>query len=137
MKKLILLALITVSLTAFAQNKRAMHPKGDVERFTPEQKNEVLLKKLTLELDLDSKQQQEIKTILAERSTQRNARMQNKPKPTDRPTAEERLASKNKMLDEKIALKTKMKRILSPDQYNKWEEKNERNKRRKHDKMSQ
>ena len=121
MKKLILaIALVATTLT-FAQDRKA---RG--EKLTPEQQTELQVKRMTLELDLDAKQQKEIKTILVEQSKKREtklAEMKAKKEKGEKPTADERFAMKNEMLDNQIAMKARMKKILKPEQFTKWEEK--------------
>ena len=41
---------------------------------------------------------------------------------TEKPTSDEMFAMKSKMLDEQIAMNSKMKKILSPEQFKKWDE---------------
>jgi hypothetical protein len=85
---------------------------------------------MTLELDLNAKQQEQFKAIIAEKSAKWEAmktnHMANK---TDdkRPTADERFAMKSKMLDEQIDMQNKMKSILSPEQFEKWKHLKEKN----------
>lgn len=121
MKKMILaIALVATTLT-FAQDRKA---RG--EKLTPEQQTELQVKRMTLELDLDEKQQKEIKTILVEQSKKREtklAEMKAKKEKGEKPTADERFAMKNEMLDNQIAMKARMKKILKPEQFTKWEEK--------------
>ena len=121
MKKLILaIALVATTLT-FAQDRKA---RG--EKLTPEQQTELQVKRMTLELDLDEKQQKEIKTILVEQRKKREtklAEMKAKKEKGEKPTADERFAMKNEMLDNQIAMKARMKKILKPEQFTKWEEK--------------
>ncbi|MBC5836409.1 hypothetical protein [Flavobacterium muglaense] len=78
MKKLFIAALIAVTISGFAQDKKRKTDQGEkekMERFTPEQQNELMLKKMTLELDLSSKQQNEMKGMIAERTAKREAMM--------------------------------------------------------------
>ena len=121
MKKMILaIALVATTLT-FAQDR-----KQGREKLTPEQQTELQVKKMTLDLDLDEKQQKEIKTILVEQSKKREtklAEMKAKKEKGEKPTADERFAMKNEMLDNQIAMKARMKKILKPEQFTKWEEK--------------
>lgn len=127
MKKLIVVALLVVGMTGFAQDKKEMgrHHRAEMEKFTPEQRNQLMLKKMTLELDLNASQQKEMSKIIAEKTTKREARMKeikaNKDADT-KPTSDEMFARKNKMLDEQIAMKERMKKILSPEQFKKWDE---------------
>ena len=49
-----------------------------------------------------------------------------------KPTADERFAMKSKMLDEKIAMKAEMKKILTAEQFDKWEKTAEQRKAKGH-----
>ena len=104
MKKLILAAVLVVSTLTFAQERGR---KG--EKLTPEQQTELQVKKMTLELDLDAKQQKEVKAILLENAKKRDTKM-----------AE--MKAKNEMLDNQIEHKAQMKKILKPEQFQKWEQ---------------
>ena len=121
MKKMILaIALVATTLT-FAQDR-----KQGREKLTPEQQTELQVKKMTLDLDLDAKQQKEIKTILLEQAKKREAKMAEmkaKREKGEKPSADEKFEMKNKMLDNQIEMKAKMKKILKPEQFAKWEEK--------------
>ena len=128
MKKLIIVALLVVGMTSFAQNKKEIgsrHHRDEMEKFTPEQQNQLMLKKMTLELDLNASQQKEMSKIIAEKSDKRQARIKemkaNKNSNT-KSTSDEMFARKNRMLEEKIAMKDRMKKILNPEQYKKWED---------------
>ena len=121
MKKMILaIALVATTLT-FAQDR-----KQGREKLTPEQQTELQVKKMTLDLDLDAKQQKEIKTILLEQAKKREAKMAEmkaKREKGKKPSAEEKFEMKNKMLDNQNENKAQMKKILKPEQFAKWEEK--------------
>src|SRR5271167_3850480 len=87
MKKLFIAALLFVGVTNFAQDSN-QKPGGDQkEKLTPEQRNEKNLQKLTSELSLDKKQQEQVKQLLAERSAKveklKEANKDRKTKPTD------------------------------------------------------
>lgn len=126
MKKLITLAMIaSIGLTSYAQEKQqkqSRHNGNPMEKFTPEQRNELMLKKMTLELDLNASQQKKIGKIIAEQSAQREAFAKERKTKKEKPTSDEIFAMKSKMLDEQIAMKQKMKKTLSPEQFQKWEE---------------
>jgi hypothetical protein len=124
MKKLIIAALLLVGMTSFAQegNKTDKRQgRAEMEKFTPEQRNELMLKKMTLELDLSSKQQAQMKSIIAEKSAKREAMMKARKENKEKPSRDERFAMKSKMMDEQIAMKAKMKNILSAEQFEKWD----------------
>jgi hypothetical protein len=126
MKKLIIAALLVVGISVFAQDRKEMRNKHDgsgMEKISPEQRNQLMLKKMTLDLDLNAKQQEQVKQIIAEKSSKREAmKVERMAKKEDekRPTSDERFEMKNKMLDEQIAMQNKMKTILSPEQFEKW-----------------
>ncbi|WP_264536478.1 hypothetical protein [Flavobacterium sp. N1736] len=120
MKKLFIAALLFVGIVSFAQDINQKSARDQKENLTPEQRNEKHLQKLTSELSLDKKQQEQVKQLLAERSAKaekfKAARKDNKTKPTDA----EREAFKRQMDAEKTANDAKMKAILNADQYTKW-----------------
>lgn len=130
MKKLFIAALLVVGMTSFAQERKTRPERVKMEQMTPEQRNQLHLKKLTLELDLNASQQKEMSKIIAEQSTKRQARMAerkaNKDAAKKQLTAEERFAKKSQMLDEQIVMKERIKKILSADQYKKWDDMKEK-----------
>ena len=113
MKKMILaIALVATTLT-FAQDR-----KQGREKLTPEQQTELQVKKMTLDLDLDAKQQKEVKAILLEQAQKRQikmAEMKAKREKGEKPSADEKFAKKNNMLDNQIEHKAQMKKILKPE----------------------
>jgi len=119
MKKLILVVTLLVSTLTFAQERSR---KG--EKLTPEQQTELQVKKMTLELDLDAKQQKEVKAILLEQAQKREgkiAEIKEKREKGEKLSADERFEMKNKMLDNQIEHKAQMKKILKPEQFQKFE----------------
>lgn len=120
MKKLFIAALLFVGIVSFAQDINQKPARDQKEKLTPEQRNEKHLQKLTSDLNLDKKQQEQVKQLLAERSAKadkfREAKKDRKTKPTDA----EREAFKKQMTAEKEANDAKMKAILNADQYTKW-----------------
>lgn len=120
MKKLILAIALVMTTLTFAQDR-----KQEREKLTPEQQCELHVKKMTLDLDLDAQQQKEVKTIFLEQAKKREAKMAEmkaKREKGEKPSADERFEMKNEMLDNQIEMKAKMKKILKPEQYKKWEE---------------
>jgi hypothetical protein len=120
MKKLFITALLFVGIVSFAQDINQKPARDQREKLTPEQRNEKHLQKLTSDLNLDKKQQEQVKQLLAERSAKaekfRDARKDSKTKPTDA----EREAFKKQITAEREANDAKMKAILNADQYTKW-----------------
>jgi Spy/CpxP family protein refolding chaperone len=128
MKKLIIAALLVVSISSFAQeqegDKKANRPKK--EKMSPEQRNQAMLDKLTKDLSLTPQQQEQIKPILADQSSKmeamRTERMGGNAKEM---TPEERDAFRAKRQEERKAVEAKYKTILTPEQFKKMKESEE------------
>lgn len=114
MKKLIIAAVLMLGMTSFAQEKPTRERGQKMEKFTPEQRNERHLKKLTSELNLNEQQQKEVGKILAEQSTKREAKIKEKQKLTE--------AKRQERKAEMEANDAKIKAVLTPEQTKKWEE---------------
>lgn len=131
MKKIILIALIVIASQVNAQQKEyANNMRGDrSERFsdmTPDEIATLQAKKMTLRLDLNESQQKEIKKLILENASSRKSKMEAfKAKKESgemaKPSKEERLKMMNERLDKQIEMKAKMKKILSDEQYAKWQ----------------
>nr|WP_321248263.1 hypothetical protein [uncultured Psychroserpens sp.] len=133
MKKLILIAIAFISLNAVAQDKKREHSKKDAKEkrelakdLSADEIATLGSKKMTLALDLSDKQQAQVKEILLEQATSRKQKMAEREKSKNdanakKPTKEERIKMMNSKLDNQIAMKQKMKTILTPEQYEKWE----------------
>ena len=123
MKKLIVMALLMVGTTIFAQEQNRKQQRNEMEQFTPEQRSELQVKKLTLELDLNELQQRDIKAFITDKNSKmqahKSAMKAIKEKGT-KPTRDERFAMKSKMLDEQIAAKKRLEKILNAKQLEKW-----------------
>ena len=120
MKKLFIAALLFVGIVSFAQDINQKSGRDQREKLTPEQRNEKQLQKLTSELSLDKKQQDQVKSLLAERSAKAEKFRAERKDNTAKPTAEHRESFKKQMETEKAANDAKMKAILNADQYTKW-----------------
>ena len=132
MKKLIIAALLVVGISAFAQDRkeRGNRPdRSEMEKMSPEQRTQLMVKKMTLDLDLNAKQQDQVKQIFAEQQAKREAmradRMAKKEDETNQ-KSQDQYAMKNRMLDEQIVMQDKMKKILSPEQFQKWDSQKEK-----------
>jgi periplasmic protein CpxP/Spy len=126
MKRLIITALLVVSISTFAQEqnqsgKKSNKPKK--EKMSPEQRNQVLLDRMTTELTLTTQQQEQIKPIIAEQSAKmeamRNERMNAGGKEM---TKEEREVLKTKREEDKKLTDAKLSAILTPEQFRKMKE---------------
>ena len=134
MKKVLIALVLLVGMTSLAQEKKVKSERTQMEQMTSEQRNELHLKKMTLDLDLTTTQQKEMSKIIAEQGTKKEARMTerkaNKDTTKIQLTADEKFAKKSRMLDEQIVMKERMKKVLSADQFKKWEDmKDQRNHR--------
>lgn len=125
MKKLIIAALLVIGFSSFAQDQNQSEKrsnKNQRERLSPEQRSQAQLDKMTTELNLDAKQQEQIKPILAEQTAKREAmrteRMASNEIRKDLSSGE-REALRQKRAEEKTAMDNKLKAILSPEQLKK------------------
>ena len=123
MKKLVgLTALIFfVSLSINAQNFKRGNRNNS--QFTAEQSATLQAKKMALNLDLTEKQQKSVYKLMKknaeERIKVRDVRQLNRQKGTPL-TPEQRFKNTNFRLDKQIANKVELKKILSPEQFDKW-----------------
>lgn len=114
MKKLLITAILLVSIAGFAQDKndgskRAQRAK--MEQLTPEQRIEKRIEKMTTELTLDAKQQEKIREIFKDEAVANE---------------KQRAEMKKKKEQAREKMDSKLKSILTPDQLTKME--NKRNK---------
>ena len=131
MKNLLLILVILISLpnVITAQNTQRQNQTANnrgMADYTPEEAATLQTKRMTLLLDLTEKQQAQVQKLFLENATQRQAmREANQAKRQtgegNNPSKEERFAMQNKRLDNQIAMKAKMKEILTEDQFVKWE----------------
>ena len=127
MKKAVMTLMLLAGLTAMAQ--RGPHGEGKrmaMQDMTVEQIATLQTKKMTLALDLSDAQQKEIQQLNVENATERKARIEERKakkeeKEVSKPSADERFAMQSDRLDQAIAHKKKMKKILSDEQFTKWE----------------
>ncbi|OAZ02787.1 hypothetical protein [Flavobacterium succinicans] len=128
MKKLIMAAFLVVSLSSVAQERRERPNRDEMEKMTPEQRQEKHLKKMTTDLNLNAKQQEEVKKLMAEQGKKAadfKAKRDAKKEEQLLASAKERKEMAEKMKAEKEAMDAKMKAILTPEQYTKWEKERE------------
>ncbi|QBN18652.1 hypothetical protein [Flavobacterium nackdongense] len=127
MKNLFIAVLLLVGVSNYSQEANApknKKEKGSKEMKSPEQRNEAMLAKMTTELNLDAKQQAQIKPIIAEQSVKMDAmRAQmkaNKENNVELSDADKKEMRKKRMAD-KEATDNKIKAILTPDQFVKYQ----------------
>ena len=115
MKKVIVAALLVVGMTAFAQEKEGR--RAGREKLTTEQKVDFQVKKMTKDLDLNEKQVKDVSVLVTKEVEKREAKraeMQNL-------KAEKRAEMKAQIEAEQVAVSADMKKILTAEQYAKWE----------------
>lgn len=138
MKKLFVLALLLVGTTIIAQERNRKHQGNKMEQFTPEQQNQLMLKKMTLELDLNDSQQKEMSAVISDKIAKKEAHkaeMKAMKEKGVKPSNDERFAMHMKMLDEQIVTKKRMEKILNAKQFEKWASLKEDHKEDRQDKI--
>ena len=129
MKSILKILVLFFSLSVFAQqpplqidSERGKRPNNRMQAMkalTPDQEATLWTKKMTLELDLNQNQQGQIYALILEKTKKVKLRMENKPK--ERPNKEEIYNMHISRLDEAIAMKENLKKILNKNQFTKWE----------------
>ena len=129
MKYILKILVLLFSLSVFAQQpprqmdsehgKRPNNRMQAMKALTPEQEATLWTKKMTLELDLNQNQQDQMYALILGKTKKIKSRMENKPK--ERPSKEEIYNMHISRLDEAIAMKESLKKILNDDQFAKWE----------------
>ena len=124
MKNLLVIALALITIQVSAQNRNQGERRGArMEQgqrnkdFTPEEIAQLQTKKMTLHLDLTVSQQKQIEKLHLENAKERQSRMEER----QTKMKEDRLSMMNERLDRQIEMKAKMKKILNPEQFEKWE----------------
>ena len=138
MKRLFVLALLIVGTTIIAQERNRKHQGNKMEQFTPQQKSQLMLKKMTLELDLNDSQQKEMSAVISDKIAKKEAHkaeMKAMKEKGIKPSKNERFAMHMKMLDEQIATKKRMEKILNAKQFEKWASLKEDHKEDRQDKI--
>jgi Spy/CpxP family protein refolding chaperone len=119
MKKVILAALLVVGLTTYAQKKEGR--RAGKEKLTLEQKVDIQVKKMTKDLDLNEKQTNDVRALVTKQIEKREA----KRKEMEDFKIKKKEDLKAQMKAEKEAVSIEMKKILTAEQYAKWEKNRE------------
>ena len=129
MKSISKILILLFSLSVFAQQpprqmdselgKRPSNRMQAMKALTPEQEATLWTKKMTLELDLNKNQQDQMYALILEKTKKIKLRVENKPK--ERPNKEEIYNMHISRLDEAIAMKKSLKKILNDNQFTQWE----------------
>ncbi|WP_284651407.1 hypothetical protein [Flavobacterium terrisoli] len=126
MRKVFLAMLLLVGISTFAQEKRG-------SRLTSEEKIDLQVKRITRDLSLDEKQAKEVRVLIAKEVEKREAkRAEVKEQKTQK-----REEVKAKMKKEQAAFAAEMKKVLTAEQYAKWEKQREEKKARMVEKINE
>lgn len=117
MKKLIIVAILAIGLTGFAQ-------EGKKGRRPAEETIEMKVKKLTEELTLNADQQNKITSIIQEHVAKRKDNKEN---------SENKEANKGEMK----VFTDKIKAVLTPEQFKKWKALKKEHREKKEDKKQE
>ena len=115
---IVIVALLTVS--TFAQEKQRRQHRSDL---SPDQTAELQTKKMTLHLELNEKQQQQIleinkrNAIVREQNIQEHKAIREK---NEKLNGEELVKRRSARLDKQIAHQKEMKKILNEKQFETW-----------------
>ena len=127
MKKLMLIALALIALQINAQDNRPGY-NGDrgskMKDVSPEESANLKAKRMTLNLDLSEKQQDQVYQLFLKNEKERQEMREARQGQGERPSKE---AMENIRLDKQIEMKRQMKGILNQEQYSKWEKLMEEN----------
>lgn len=116
--------MLVLALGVITTSSAQKGKKEDRQKLTPEQRTELAVKKMTLKLDLTPSQANQIKPLLLKQTNERKAMREKRKEMKEKGTklsSDERYALKSKKLDNMIAFKAEMKRILNEKQYEKFE----------------
>lgn len=131
MKNVFLALLMFVGITTLAQEKRERRPEGD--KLTKEQKVDFQVKRMTKDLNLDEKQAKEVRALVTKEVEKREAKRAEMKEQKEKKKEE----MKAKMKEEQAAVAAEMKKILSAEQYTKWEKLREERRENRKEKMAE
>jgi len=135
MKKVIVLVALMTGFASMAQKGEKRH-RDNFKDMSVEQMATLKTKKMALELDLSDAQQSEIQALNLEMAKTRKAKMEERKAAKTsgerkEPTSDERYAMKVARLDNAIAHKAELQKVLSKEQFEKWERLHQRSKKRR------
>ncbi len=133
MKKFIVVALLAIGMSAFAQvENKGKEGKEPTEKMSPAERAEKALKRMTKQLKLTEAQQKQMKVLIAEQEAK-------KADPNFKPSKEDRLAMKEKiskiLTSEQNAAWDKIQEERKEKMKEKLEEKKEERKKKKEGKV--
>ena len=128
--KNVLFAIACLACLSFTQaqhrtgGKKMKAQREMMSSLEPEERATLKTKKMTLALDLSSRQQKGVQTLNVEeelwREEMKESRRAARESSEAQPTKEERYVRHNQVLDQQIAYQQKLREILNEDQYQQW-----------------
>jgi len=123
MKKTIALLVLLIGLNTTAQKMYPSMQRKMLPKFTPEQQATLKSKKMTLQLDLNNKQQNQIYSLILKHE-QNIQKFKQKQRAAfikgEKPSREQQFNLLNKGLEARINFQKKLKNILTDKQYQQW-----------------
>jgi periplasmic protein CpxP/Spy len=115
---------VFAAMLLFATNSFAQADNQSEMDLTPQQRSELHLKKMTLDLDLRPAQQKEMAKVIADQTAMMDEQRKERQaaENTKTLTADEKFAKRSARLDHQISMRQRVKKILTPEQFKKWEE---------------
>lgn len=139
MKKIIITIILTSSVVLFAEGQRKGQ-RWNQDKMTSKQKATLMVKKMTLALDLSDTQQKKIQPLLLQQIQQkesiREKMWENRGK-RDQVSSQERFERANKRLDDQIAFHKAMKSVLNDEQFDEFQKMSKKKRRAQNKKMEQ
>lgn len=129
MKKLVMFVFLVVGITSFAQEKQGR--RAGKEGLTSEEKVAIQVKRMTKDLNLNEKQANEVRAIVTNQVQKREEMKAELKSNKERQKTDFRA----KMEKEQAAVGADYKKILTPDQYSKWEKNSEEKKEKMKERM--
>lgn len=123
MKKVIIILALTFSCASFCQEKSGENENA--EKKSPAERVEKQLKKMSKDLNLDQKQVATLRELLSNQAKKREEKLiafQTKKAEGTTLSKEEKKALVSDVKQNQEEMKGKMKEVLNPEQYLKWEQ---------------
>ena len=124
MKKIILALALVMGFSGIAQQNRHHSKKQVLKELSAEQVATLHTKKMTLALDLDESQQQQLFDINVAEAEYRKSKMAAREKRDGKSSADELFELQNERLDRQIAHQQQLKEILTDEQFQVWKKLN-------------
>jgi hypothetical protein len=133
MKKILIACVLLLTMVSFAQEKRK---KGT--EMSPEKKVELQVARLKIELDLSEKQTADLHTVIQERQQKQiklRAEFGSKKDSLHKPSPAQREQMKKVKAEDKKAFEEQLKKILTPTQFETWNQLKTDRKNKRKDRM--